>query len=140
MNESSDLNINQIQFINGTGLDVLRRESFKLSKGSPIIDISSSSMINKIDGLVARYLPDNEFKLKMRKYLTSENVYLVEVNDSYKFRPDLLSYIFYGNDQLYTLILGANNMKTFLEFIPEEKNNLIYIFKEATVKKILNIQ
>lgn len=140
MNESSDLNIDQIQFINGTNLDILRRESFKLSKGSPIISVSSSSMINKIDVLVSRYLPDNDFKLKMRKYLTSENVYLVEVNDSYKFRPDLLSYIFYGNDQLYTLILGANNMKSFLDFIPEEKNNLIYIFKEATVKKILNIQ
>lgn len=139
MNNFSELNTKEIQFINGDNLEALKKLAYQNDKGSPIVDVSSTLVMNKIDILVSGSQPSNEFKLRMRKYLTSDNVYLVEVGDNYKFRPDLLSYIFYGTDQLFTLILGANNMKSLLEFNPAERNNLIYVFKESAMTKIINI-
>ena len=54
-----------------------------------------------------------------------------------KFRPDLISMIFYGTVEYFHIILKLNGMKSLLEFIPEEKNNLILVFKPEIIPYII---
>ena len=68
-----------------------------------------------------------------------ENLYILELDKSYKFRPDIVSQIFYGNIEYFHLILMVNGMKTFLEFIPEKYNHLILVFKPSILPSVLNI-
>ena len=69
--------------------------------------------------------------------MVATNLYAVKIPDTYKFRPDLVSMVFYETVEYFHVILKLNGMKSFLEFIPEEKNNLILVFKPEIIPYII---
>lgn len=69
--------------------------------------------------------------------MVAANLYAVKIPDTYKFRPDLVSMVFYETVEYFHVILKLNGMKSLLEFIPEEKNNLILVFKPEIIPYII---
>ena len=96
-----------------------------------------SDVLNKIETRIYNILPSEDFNLRIKKYQRAENLFAVKVPDTYKFRPDLISMIFYGTVEYFHIILKLNGMKSLLEFIPEEKNNLILVFKPEIIPYII---
>lgn len=73
-------------------------------------------------------------------YLQSpENLVLVTVPDTYKYRPERIAHQYYGHESYYPLILAANNIGSIFHFIPSHFNNQIKMIKSDVVRKILNI-
>lgn len=68
-----------------------------------------------------------------------ENCIVADVDDQFKFRPELISAQYYGSEQYYPLILAANNIGSLLQFIPAKFNNRIKIIKIEVVQKLLGI-
>lgn len=133
---NSNLDTQKIEFISGSDLDIRRKSAF--SRGSlqsyPLIDFGR--ILNSIEKSLYSPLPESMLKSNIRKHMIEENLYIVQVNDSYKFRPDLLAQIFYGSQEYFHILLMVNNMKSFLEFDPAKFNNLIYMFKPEILSKL----
>jgi len=68
-----------------------------------------------------------------------ENIIIVEVQDNYKYRPELIALQYYGSEQFYPLILAANGVGSLLQFIPSRFNYQIKLIKHDAVSKILGI-
>lgn len=68
-----------------------------------------------------------------------ENLVLVNVPDTYKYRPERVALQYYGHESYYPLILAANNIGTLFHFIPSQFNNQIKMVKSNIVQKILSI-
>jgi hypothetical protein len=133
---NSNLDTQKIEFISGLDLDIRRKSAF--SRGSlqsyPLIDFGG--ILNSIEKSLYSPLPESMLKSNIRKHMIEENLYIVQVNDSYKFRPDLLAQIFYGSQEYFHILLMVNGMKSFLEFDPGKFNNLIYMFKPEILSKL----
>ena len=134
ISSNSHINIKKVEFINGTKLEQLKREAFGNLVKDPLVGYGS--ILNDIESRLYTRQPENLLRSNVQKYMSESNLYLVELNNSYKFRPDLVSQIFYGSNEYFHLVLMVNNMKTFLEFIPENFNNLIFVFKPDIIATI----
>ena len=136
MGRADSLNIKKITYIDGNALDNKRRQMFSSSTntlGGPLVEFSG--VLAKYESHIYSRQPDSQLRLLIKKYTKEENLYIVQVDDSYKFRPDLLSQVFYGSQEYFHLILILNDMKSFLEFIPDRTNNLIFVFKPEILAK-----
>lgn len=136
MGRMNSLNLQKIDYIDGNALDEKRRRAFSNSTntmGGPLVQFGS--ILNKYENELYSRQPDSSLRLNIQKYTTESNLYIVQVDDTYKFRPDLLSRIFYGSQEYFRLILILNGMKSFLEFIPDRTNNLIFVFKPEIIAK-----
>lgn len=131
----SNLNLKEIQYIDGDQFENLLKGTFSKSGGNPILYYSE--VLNKIETRIYNILPSEDFNLRIKKYQRAENLFAVKVPDTYKFRPDLISMVFYGTVEYFHIILKLNGMKSLLEFIPEEKNNLILVFKPEIIPYII---
>ncbi|RLA82343.1 MAG: hypothetical protein DRG78_07440 [Epsilonproteobacteria bacterium] len=68
-----------------------------------------------------------------------ENLVVINVPDTYKYRPERVAKQFYGHESFYPLILAANNIGTLFEFVPSNFNNQIKMLKSEIIEQILNI-
>ena len=68
-----------------------------------------------------------------------ENLILINVPDTYKYRPERVALQYYGHESYYPMILAANNIGTLFQFIPSHFNNQIKMVKSEVIQKILNI-
>ena len=134
ISSNSNINIKKIEFIDGTKLESLKRKSYMNLAKDPLVRYGN--VLNGIESRIYSSQPENMLRSNVQKYMKESNLYLVELNNTYKFRPDIVSHIFYGTNEYYHLILMVNNMKTFLEFIPENFNNLIFVFKPDIITSI----
>ena len=127
VSSNSNINIKKVEFIDGNRLEILKRKAFETLARDPIV--SYGKVLNKIESRLYSIQPESLLRTNIQKYLREENLYLVEVNDTYRFRPDLIAQIFYGSNEYFHYVLMVNNMKSFLEFTPDNFNNLIFVFK-----------
>ncbi len=134
ISSNSNINIKKVEFIDGNRLEVLKRKAFETLARDPIV--AYGKVLNKIESRIYSVQPESLLRTNIQKYLREENLYLVEVNDTYRFRPDLIAQIFYGNNEYFHYVLLANNMKSFLEFTPDNFNNLIFVFKPEIIASI----
>lgn len=134
ISSNSNINIKKVEFIDGKRLEVLKRKAFETLARDPIV--SYGKVLNKIESRIYSVQPESLLRTNIQKYLREENLYLVEVNDTYRFRPDLIAQIFYGTNEYFHYVLMANNMKSFLEFTPDNFNNLIFVFKPNIIASI----
>lgn len=134
ISSNSNINIKQIEFINGNRLEVLKKKAFETLARDPLV--SYGKVLNKIESRIYTTQPESLLRTNIQKYLKEENLYLVEINDTYKFRPDLIAQIFYGTNEYFHYVLMVNNMKSFLEFVPNNFNNLILVFKPEIISSI----
>ena len=132
----TSLNLKKIEFIDGTKLNELKKKAFEFLAKDPLV--SYGSILDTIESQIYSNQPESLLKTNIQKFLLEENLYIIEIDSSYKFRPDLISQIFYGSYEYFHLVLMANGMKTFLEFIPEKYNHLILVFKPKILSSILN--
>ena len=132
--KSSSVNIRNIDFINGNTLEILKKETYKNTRGNPMV--SYDTVLENYETELSNYTPTQLIQQQLKKYVNDSNLYLVEVADTYKYRPDLLSYIFYGTIEYYNIILLLNQMKSLLEFIPSNTNNLIFVFKPSIISNV----
>ena len=133
--KTSSINIRNVEFISGIKLEEIKSEAYSNSRGLPTVGYGE--ILDTIESNLQNYNPTQLLPQQIKKYTKESNLYLVEVGDVYKFRPDLISYIFYGSVEYYQIILSLNGMKSFLEFIPNNTNNLIFIFKRNVIDIIL---
>ena len=134
ISSNSNINIKQIEFINGNRLEVLKKKAFETLARDPLV--SYGKVLNKIESRIYTTQPESLLRTNIQKYLKEENLYLVELNNTYKFRPDLIAQIFYGTNEYFHYVLMVNNMKSFLEFVPDNFNNLILVFKPEIISSI----
>lgn len=134
ISSNSNINIKQIEFINGNRLEVLKKKAFETLARDPLV--SYGKVLNKIESRIYTTQPESLLRTNIQKYIKEENLYLVEINDTYKFRPDLIAQIFYGTNEYFHYVLMVNNMKSFLEFVPNNFNNLILVFKPEIISSI----
>ena len=134
ISSNSNINIKQIEFINGNRLEVLKKKAFETLARDPLV--SYGTVLNKIESRIYTTQPESLLRTNIQKYIKEENLYLVEINDTYKFRPDLIAQIFYGTNEYFHYVLMVNNMKSFLEFVPDNFNNLILVFKPEIISSI----
>jgi len=52
------------------------------------------------------------------KNILMDSPKIIEINDSYKFRPDKLAYELWHEDLWYPIILTTNNLGSVLQFTP----------------------
>lgn len=133
----SSLNLKKIEFIDGTKLNKLKLDAYDSLARNPLVGYGS--ILNSIENSIYSIQPESILRTNIQKYLMEENLYILELDKSYKFRPDIVSQIFYGNIEYFHLVLMVNGMKTFLEFIPEKYNHLILVFKPSILPSVLNI-
>ena len=134
VSSNSNINIKKVEFIDGNRLEILKRKAFETLARDPIV--AYGKVLNKIESRLYSIQPESLLRTNIQKYLREENLYLVEVNDTYRFRPDLIAQIFYGSNEYFHYVLMVNNMKSFLEFIPDNFNNLIFVFKPEIIASI----
>ena len=137
MGRVNSLNIQKVDYIDGNALDLRRKKAFSNSTnmlGGPLLEFGG--ILDKIETQLYSRQPDSQLRLNIQKYNTEDNIFIVQVDDTYKFRPDLLSQIFYGSQEYFHLILILNGMKSFLEFIPDRTNNLVFVFKPEIIAKL----
>ncbi|MFA7127699.1 MAG: hypothetical protein WC136_00855 [Sphaerochaeta sp.] len=72
--------------------------------------------------LTGNLIIDNESYIR-----NPDNLITVFVEDNLKYRPDVISLKYYGNDSYFPLVLAANNIGTLMDFIPSNFNNQIKI-------------
>lgn len=132
----TSLNIRKIEFIDGKKLKEYKKNAYDTLARNPLVSFGQT--LYNIENAIYSSQPESILRVNIQKFLTEENLYIIEVDRSYKYRPDLLAQIFYGNQEYFHLILMANGMKTILEFIPEKYNHLIMIFKPEALIRILN--
>lgn len=131
---NSHINIKNIEFIDGFKLEEMKKQAFVSLAKDPLVGYGG--ILNNIESRLYTSQPEVLLRTNIKKYLKEENLYLVELNDSYRFRPDLVSQIFYGTNEYFHIILLANSMKTFLEFNPSVFNNLIFVLKPNIINYI----
>jgi len=68
-----------------------------------------------------------------------ENLVVINVPDTYKYRPERVAKQFYGHESFYPLILAANNIGTLFHFVPSNFNNQIKMLKSEVIEQILNV-
>lgn len=134
ISSNSNINIKKVEFIDGNRLEILKRKAFETLARDPIV--AYGKVLNKIESRIYSVQPESLLRTNIQKYLREENLYLVEVNDTYRFRPDLIAQIFYGSNEYFHYVLMVNNMKSFLEFTPDNFNNLIFVFKPEIIASI----
>ena len=134
VSSNSNINIKKVEFIDGNRLEILKRKAFETLARDPIV--SYGKVLIKIESRLYSIQPESLLRTNIQKYLREENLYLVEVNDTYRFRPDLIAQIFYGSNEYFHYVLMVNNMKSFLEFTPDNFNNLIFVFKPEIIASI----
>ena len=134
VSSNSNINIKKVEFIDGNRLEILKRKAFETLARDPMV--SYGKVLNKIESRLYSIQPESLLRTNIQKYLREENLYLVEVNDTYRFRPDLIAQIFYGSNEYFHYVLMVNNMKSFLEFTPDNFNNLIFVFKPEIIASI----
>ncbi len=67
------------------------------------------------------------------------NHVIIDVPETYKYRPERIANQYYGHESYYPIILAANNIGSLLQFIPSEFNYKIKLVKSAVIQQILNI-
>lgn len=135
--QKTSLNLKKIEFIDGTKLNEMKRKAFDRLAEGPIVKYGNA--LANIEKILYSPQPESLLKTNIQKYLSEENLYILEVDNNYKFRPDLISQIFYGSNEYFHLVLMVNGMKTFLEFMPEKYNHLILVFKPGILGSVINI-
>lgn len=131
---NSNINIKKIEFIDGYKLESLKKSAFSVGASGALVNYGS--ILNNIEKRLYNFQPELLLRTNVKKYMKEENLFLVELNDSYKFRPDLVSQIFYGTNEYFHLVLLTNSMKSFLEFNPGTFNNLIFVLKPSVIASI----
>lgn len=131
---NSNINIKKIEFIDGYKLEALKKSAFSVGASGALVNYGS--ILNNIEKRLYNFQPELLLRTNVKKYMKEENLFLVELNDSYKFRPDLVSQIFYGTNEYFHLVLLTNSMKSFLEFNPGTFNNLIFVLKPSVIASI----
>lgn len=132
--KSTSVNIRNVEFITGNDLEILKKETYNNTRGNPMVNFDT--VLENFEIELSNYTPTQKIYSQIKKYTTDSNIYLVEVSDAYKYRPDLLSYIFYGTVEHFHIILLMNQMKSLLEFVPSNTNNLIFVFKSNVIDKV----
>lgn len=131
---NTNINIKKVEFINGYDLEAMKKKAFSSMASEPLVNYGYT--LNGIESRLYNSQPESLLRSNIQKYMKDENLYLVELNDTYRFRPDLVSQIFYGTNEYFHLVLLANNMKSFLEFNPGTFNNLIFVLKPNIIANI----
>jgi hypothetical protein len=72
-------------------------------------------------------------------FMEDEIIEKISVNDNYIFRPDRVSFEYYGSDQYYPLILQLNNMRSMFNFVPSEHDNEIRVLPIDKMNILLSI-
>ena len=68
-----------------------------------------------------------------------ENLVQIQVQDTYKYRPERVALQYYGNESYYPIILAANNIGTIFHFVPSKFNNTIKMVKSDVLRQLFNI-
>ena len=92
-----------------------------------------------LDGYIDPEIMGNVLNDRIHYIQRPENNIIINVNNTYKFRPERLAYEQYGNEQLYPIILAVNNIGSLLDFDPALFNNNIKLLKPEIIKNIFNI-
>jgi len=102
-----------------------------------MIIIEPNDLMNfSINEYSKEHLYENSFMLLDTEFI-QQNSFKININDVYKFRPDRLSYKYYGSSTAYPIILAANNIGSIYQFKPELLNNECYIPTIEFVSKYL---
>lgn len=112
---SSD--INKRKPLNGSKLFF---EDFKEENQILMDEINKPEFINRM------YEFRNEFNY-------SKNFNLINFEENFKFRPDLVALKYYGNDLFYPLVLISNKYSSSLKFVPDINT------PSGTFLKIINL-
>lgn len=131
----TSLNLKKIEFIDGYKLAEMKRLAYNDLAKNPLVEYGEK--LYNIELSIYSVQPESIFKTNIQKYLKEENLYIVEMDKSYNFRPDIISEIFYGTNEYFHIVLATNGMKTLMEFIPEKFNHLILVFKPGLINSIL---
>jgi len=83
--------------------------------------------------------PFNNLQKNQKEFNKKENYYLENLDNIYKFRPDLIALKYYGSDKLYPLVLISNNISSMLKFIPKDMNYKVKIIKLSVLKNIYGL-
>ena len=134
ISSNSNINIKKVEFIDGYKLEIMKKDAFNVGASGSLVGYGS--ILNNIEKRLYNNQPESILRTNIQKYMIEENLYLVELNDTYKFRPDLVSQIFYGTNEYFHLVLLTNSMKSFLEFNPGIFNNLIFVLKPSVIASI----
>ena len=68
-----------------------------------------------------------------------ENLVIINVPDTFKYRPERIARQYYGSESYYPIILAANNIGSIMDFVPSRFNNQIKMLKSEVIQKIFNI-
>lgn len=66
-----------------------------------------------------------------------ENTVVINVPDTFKYRPERVARQFYGHESYYPIILAANNIGTIFHFVPSNFNNQIKMVKSSVIERLL---
>ncbi len=105
------------------------------------MDLIYSKNINTVvlDQYLEPEIIGNIINDKMHYIQSPENLVLVYVPDTYKYRPERVALQYYGHESFYPLILAANNIGTLFHFIPGHFNNQLKLLKSEIVEQLLGI-
>ncbi len=101
---------------------------------TPLTDLNTA--INEFSSID---LLTNKITMNYDYIQQPENLVQITVPSDFKYRPERIAFMYYGHDSLYPIVLASNNMRSLLEFVPEETNNKIFLLKTDILKNILKI-
>ena len=134
---TESLNRKWIKTITGTKFKELLEIRFNTDTGvSPFIE-GDPARIEAFQEAILDVSPDNAIFNSIRDNIKEENLLLVNISSNLRYRPELISYVFYGSEQYYPVILMLNNFESILDFQPSERDNLILLFTPNTLAKII---
>ena len=134
---TESLNRKWIKTITGTKFKELLEIRFNTDTGvSPFIE-GDPARIEAFQEAILDVSPDNTIFNSIRDNIKEENLLLVNISSNLRYRPELISYVFYGSEQYYPVILMLNNFESILDFQPSERDNLILLFTPNTLAKII---
>ncbi len=67
-----------------------------------------------------------------------ENLVVINVPDTFKYRPERVARQYYGHESFYPIILAANNIGSLMQFDPSKFNNQIKMVKSDVIERLFN--
>ena len=134
---TESLNRKWIKTITGTKFKELLEIRFNTDTGVSTFIEGDPARIEAFQEAILDVSPDNAIFNSIRDNIKEENLLLVNISSNLRYRPELISYVFYGSEQYYPVILMLNNFESILDFQPSERDNLILLFTPNTLAKII---
>jgi len=102
----------------------------------------NANTVNKNTDVINEFLKNHLFENALirnhNKLVNNSDV--VDIDESYDFRPDRLAYDIYGEDFFYPAILAANNLGSMLQFKASVLDYKCLIPNKGVIMDMLEIQ